>query len=191
MFREKIIKKIIADKDILDIGSIGQTGEYLLWELYKTVKIKSLTGIDLPNAKETALNNFNITNKDLNNDIRIVCGDMETYEFNKKFDVIIAGDVIEHVNNQGLFLKNIHNHLRDDGKLVITTPNAKWLTAIMPPNPTHVLWHDKYTLTRILKLNGFKIDSYRYYYGNKKKYNIFIRPLVARQGIIVICSINK
>ena len=47
MTREKLIKKFVAGKSILDIGSVGQTSKYNLWDLYPTFGIKKLTGIDI------------------------------------------------------------------------------------------------------------------------------------------------
>jgi len=44
-------------------------------------------------------------------------------KLNKKFNVIVAGEIIEHLENPGLFLDNIKNFLNDDGILIITTPN--------------------------------------------------------------------
>jgi 2-polyprenyl-3-methyl-5-hydroxy-6-metoxy-1,4-benzoquinol methylase len=188
MIREKIILDLIEDKDVLDIGSVGQTNNYNLFQLYQTVGYKSLTGIDLPDAEQTVNSSFNLDYQTENRDISIVKGNMENHSFGKEFDVIIAGDVIEHVDNQGLFLKNILKHLREDGKLVITTPNAKALPVIFKPNPTHTLWHDKFTLRRILEISGFKIDKEKYYFGNKEHYPFYLRPLVYRQGLIIICS---
>ncbi|PCI42572.1 MAG: hypothetical protein COB51_12875 [Moraxellaceae bacterium] len=65
--------------------------------------------------------------------------------------------------------------------------NAKWLTVIHKPNPTHTMWHDRYTLESILDLCGFEISCFRYYYGNKRSYNFFARFLTFRQGLLVIC----
>ena len=179
---------LIEEKDVLDIGSIGQTNTYNLFDLYQAVNFKSLTGIDLPEAEETVKSSFHIDYSKENRDVSILSGNMEDYSFNKEFDVIVAGDVLEHVENQGLFLKNILKHLRQDGKFILTTPNAKALPVIFKPNPTHTLWHDKYTLRRILDISGFKIDKEQYYYGNKEFYPIYLRPLVYRQGLIFICS---
>ena len=150
--KEDLICELCKGKDVLDIGSVGQTDKYSLWNLFQKVRVKSLTGIDLPQAKNIAIENFHLDKKTLNVDKRIVSGNMEFCQFNKKFDVIIAGDVLEHVENQGLFLKNIHNHLKNDGLFIMTTPNAKWVTAIFKPNPTHTLWHDRYTLARIFTI---------------------------------------
>lgn len=186
MIREAIIKALTHDKDVLDIGSIGQSDEYSLWKLYEEFKVKSLTGIDLPEAKGVAETEFKLTK--INNDARVVFGNMETYAFNAQFDVVVAGDVVEHVENQGLFLRNIWRHLREDGKLILTTPNAKWITVFLKPNSTHTFWHDRYTLERILRLTGFSIVDFRYYYGNKPTYAAVLKPLLLRQGLLVVCK---
>jgi len=186
MIRESIIKEYVFGKIVLDIGSIGQTDSYSLWNLYPQFNVKYITGIDIEEITNENKKLFNISMPDFSSEI--VIGDMETYSFNKEFDVIVAGDVIEHVKNQGLFLNNIKKHLKNDGKLIITTPNAKWPTVFLKPNPTHSLWHDKYTLNRILEVSGFKIIYYKYYFGNKKHYNFLQQLLTIRQSILVIAS---
>ena len=134
MKREKIILSRMAGKDVLDIGSIGQTESYSLWDLYKNSDYKSLTGIDLSDAESETKEVFKVEKL---RDSSIVHGNMENHTFDRMFDLIIAGDVIEHVENQGLFLRNILKHLKDGGELIITTPNAKWPIVFFPPNPTH------------------------------------------------------
>lgn len=174
MIREEIIKKYVLGKDVLDIGAVGQNAQYNLWRKMKPFA-KSLTGIDI------------ISSSDEN----IVVGNMENYSFNRKFEVIILGDVIEHVDNQGLLLDNIRRHLTSDGVLILTTPNAKWLTVFVPTNPTHSLWHDKFTLRNILSRHGFEISYFRYYYGNKNHYNFFIRPFVIRHLMFAVCKLKE
>jgi len=174
MIREEIIIKYIGGKDVLDIGSVGQTSAYNLWDIIEKYAGK-LTGIDTePCDKQNVFQ-----------------GNMESYDFNKKFDVIVAGDVIEHVDNQGLFLMNIKKHLKDDGCFILTTPNAKWFNVILKPNKTHTCWHDKYTLSHLFKKFGFKIVFFKYYYGNKEYYNFIKRILTLRQAMIFICQYDK
>ncbi len=187
MIREEIILSYLEGKDILDIGSIGQdmdffsrellnvkesgrSDKYYLWDRMK-MKARSLTGIDTepPQAES------------------IVQGNMETYDFKRQFDLVVAGDVLEHVDNQGLFLRNIHRHLREEGLLILTTPNAKWPTVMLKPNPTHTLWHDRYTLDEILSRCGFDMIRFLYYYGNKPYYNWVKRVLTLRQQMLVVC----
>ncbi len=188
MIREHIIEKLVENKDVLDIGSIGQTEAYSLWNQLSKTNCKSLTGIDLPNIVDSTTRTFKLETENLPDDERIHWGNMETYKFNQTFDVIIAGDVIEHVANQELFLRNIHNHLSDKGIFVLTTPNAKWPTVFLKPNPTHTLWHDKFTLERILTVSGFRITKLIYYPGNKPNYNIIQKLLAWQQSMLVICE---
>lgn len=186
MQRERIILEYVQDKDVLDIGSVGQdvemfTGEIeavaenasqklYLWKLMKE-RARSLVGIDPSAAPESG----------------ILAGNMESHDLGRRFDVIVAGDVIEHVDNQGLFLRNVREHLKDDGRLIITTPNAKWPTVFLRPNATHALWHDKYTLGEILERYGFQIELFRFYCGNKPYYNPLVRVLAWRQAMLAVC----
>jgi len=170
--RNDLILSYCRDKDVLDVGSTGQTSAYNLWTEIKRVA-HTVMGIDVNPSQDPEL----------------VVGNMETYQFNKEFDVVVAGDILEHVLNQGLFLKNIIYHLKPNGNLILTTPNAKWPTVFLKPNPTHTLWHDKYTLSFLLKLAGFQIEVFGYYLGNKPRYPIWLRPLIWRQGIIAVCRL--
>lgn len=189
MIREELITKLIQGKKTLDIGSLGQSEEYCLWPLLAQHS-GSLTGVDLPNAESIALEKIKITQNGLShkNDSRIVLGDMEEIELNEKFEIAIAGDVIEHVSNPGKFLDNIHHHLEESGLLIITTPNSKWPTVLLKPNPTHVLWHDIYTLEQLLTRHNFKIREAKYYYGNKPHYPFWKRALLARQQLFVVAE---
>lgn len=50
---------------------------------------------------------------------------MEKTFFNgHKFDVVIAGEIIEHVFDTDLFLEKIRKLLKDNGTLILTTPNV-------------------------------------------------------------------
>ncbi|MCL5071161.1 MAG: class I SAM-dependent methyltransferase [Actinobacteria bacterium] len=47
------------------------------------------------------------------------------------FDVIIAGEIIEHLYNTDNFFKEVHSILREDGILLLTTPNlASWMNRL-------------------------------------------------------------
>lgn len=49
---------------------------------------------------------------------------LDEVELNETFDVIIAGEMIEHLSNPGLFLQGIKRFMREDTNLIITTINA-------------------------------------------------------------------
>jgi 2-polyprenyl-3-methyl-5-hydroxy-6-metoxy-1,4-benzoquinol methylase len=186
MRREQIIRPLISGRRVLDIGSVGQSDKYCLWD-FLSAHSGSLTGVDLPGAAESARKAFGISEGVAHQaDERIVFGDMETITLNAVFDVVIAGDVIEHVSNQGQLLDNIHRHLVPGGYLVVTTPNAKWPTVVFRPNPTHMLWHDRFTLAHALERHGFFVERLTYYAGNKLSYPAWVMPMILRQGLVAV-----
>jgi 2-polyprenyl-3-methyl-5-hydroxy-6-metoxy-1,4-benzoquinol methylase len=65
-----------------------------------------------------------------------------------KFDFVVAFQVIEHIPNDELFVKEIHRVLKPGGKVIISTPNIK-LTLTRNP------WHEReYTWVELKKLLG-------------------------------------
>lgn len=62
------------------------------------------------------------------------------------FDFVISFQVIEHIQNDGLFLKEINRVLKNGGKLIVTTPNKKMS---LTRNPWHVR---EYTIPELEKL---------------------------------------
>jgi SAM-dependent methyltransferase len=52
-----------------------------------------------------------------------VCANVEEMDLGEEFNVIVAGDIIEHLDNPGKFLGRAGKHLKPDGILLVTTPN--------------------------------------------------------------------
>ena len=173
---EKILE-YVKNKDVLDIGSVGQVWNnydycYELWNIIKKYS-KIAKGIDLNKS----------------NDKDIVQGNMEIYSFNKKFDVIVAGDVIEHVDNVGLFLDNVRKHLKDDGHFILTTGNIKsFMIHFKKESDDHVLGYTKQTLLHILKKHGFKIKEFEYTYGSRKHFNFIKKLFGFKWAMLVVCE---
>ncbi len=84
------------------------------------------------------------------------------------FDVILAGEIIEHTLDDAEFLKKIHNLLRPNGILIITTPNLislkNRLLMLLGLNPRFAIapYHYKvYTPNLIREL--FKKSPFRFF----------------------------
>jgi len=99
----------------------------------------------------------------------VICGDAAEVDFDRRFDTIVAGEVIEHVSNVGLFLANLRRHLAPDGVLIITTPNPYcsrqigriWRTGKPKIHADHTAWFDPITLTAALQRAGLAVfDGY-------------------------------
>lgn len=111
--RETLILPYIKGKKVLDMW-VGDTSDRFLHDLIKKNSMQVI-GIELDPKRAGKL-------KKAGYDIRI--GNAETVDLKEKFDVIIAWDLIEHLNNPGLFLENIRKHLNDDWVFIFNTPNA-------------------------------------------------------------------
>lgn len=93
--------------------------------------------------------------------INAVAGDVfeiETVFKGKKFDIIVAGDIIEHVFDTDLFLKKLFSVLKEGGVLLLSTPNllslGRRLMALLGKNP-----YCEYSA----KEDGINVGHIRYY----------------------------
>ena len=119
-------KKHSLDKlECLDIGCGGG----LLSERIARLGA-SVTGIDITkNSIEIA--KIHAFNSGLN--INYVNTDVSLFIKNnssKKFDLIIASEVVEHLDNRGLFFKEVSKLLKNKGILILTTINKTALSLL-------------------------------------------------------------
>ncbi len=96
----------------------------------------------------------------------------ESFSLDKRFDVIFAGDLIEHLPNPGLFLDACRAHLAEGGTLVLTTPNAfnlfnmaEKLTKDEPTvNHDHTCYYNHKTLAHLLDKREWVVAETAYLY---------------------------
>jgi 2-polyprenyl-3-methyl-5-hydroxy-6-metoxy-1,4-benzoquinol methylase len=92
------------------------------------------------------------------------CADLQTYTPNGDFDLIIAIDIMEHIENDRAVLNNFNKVLNDSGKLIISTPSTFDEAAAFTEE--HVRpGYDKEDLIEKLLTAGFNIDKFKYTYG--------------------------
>jgi methionine biosynthesis protein MetW len=162
---KKILNLIGNDKIVLDCGCFdGQISE----------KIKNngntVYGMD---ASEEAVKSA------VKRGIIAVTANIESqfpYEDNK-FDIVLAGEVFEHILDTDALVKEISRVLKNNGSLIVTTPNTASLGRRLmllfgknayfeasfscPHNAVgHIRFFTKKLLSNFLKKNNFVIDSF-------------------------------
>ena len=93
--------------------------------------------------------------------------ELHTLGLPTNFDVILAGELIEHLSNPGLFLDSVHKCCSTDSILVLTTPNSfsakHWIHYLFgqeETHPEHVAFYSFATLQRLLTDHGFKVEHW-------------------------------
>lgn len=99
----------------------------------------------------------------------VVAGDAQNLDLGRTFDVVWAGELIEHLSCAGAFLDGAHRHLVPEGRLVLTTPNAFAVSNFVyriggrpRVNRGHTCWYDETTLGQLLRRHGFEVVEIAY-----------------------------
>lgn len=101
----------------------------------------------------------------------------------QNFDVIVATEMIEHLDNVGLFLTSVRTLLNPETVMILTTPNAFRLNAV-PYNvrglenvhPDHNYWFSWKTLNTLLTKHGYLVQEEAVY-----SYGVFSFATCARE----------
>jgi 2-polyprenyl-3-methyl-5-hydroxy-6-metoxy-1,4-benzoquinol methylase len=117
---EWILSKVVNAKKVLDVGCYGEDikFDHPLW-LHRLISSKAeyTLCIDInPEAEKLRDYGFNV-----------IIGDAQKMYIEEQFDVVVASELIEHLENPGFFLDSVKRVLKPDEFLVITTPNIRSL----------------------------------------------------------------
>lgn len=188
--KTKFVLSYVAGKRVLDLGCVQHNPDNVkskYW-LHKAIlnNANYVLGLDLYKEGVHILRSQGYN---------IVVGDAENFQLDELFDVIVAGDIIEHLSNPGKMLEYARTHVRPGGLLLITTPNPWWwrfiaksaLLGSAQPNPEHTTWFCKDTLSQLLRRYGWHIKEIRYgsrYFLDK----IMPVPASIKHGTIHVCA---
>ena len=105
----------LKELNILDIGCGGG----LLCEPLNRLGA-TITGID---ASSDNIEIAKLHSKEMNLNIKYVCSSPENLNFKNEFDVILNMEVVEHVSNVNLFIKNCSKLIKKRGIMFVATIN--------------------------------------------------------------------
>ena len=105
--KDDLIVDLCRDKIVLDLGCIDHSAQRALtlgerW-LHRRIKdvARDLLGVDMLSEDAQKLNQLGY---------KIIAEDVTRMNLGRHFDVIVAGDLIEHVSNVGMFLDCVANY---------------------------------------------------------------------------------
>lgn len=166
--REDVIAEYVVGGSVLDLGVVDsrraleptaqRLGEFAasLHEYIRRLNADVL-GVDI-DAEGIAI----LKGRGYN----VICADVETMALGRRFDTIVAGEIIEHLCNPGRALVTLREHLKPSGRLILTTCNPFyinqfwkiWKYDAVQVHEEHTAWFDPWTLGRLLDLSGYTVD---------------------------------
>lgn len=158
--RVKFLSEAVEGKTIFDLGASGPMSEIL------RKKAAGYYSADLAHSNGTNHYQIDFDAIDQLPDVPL--------------DLIIAGEVLEHLSNAGHFLDLLHAM---GVPVILTVPNAfsvaghhYLMKSIECVNKEHVAWYSYHTLKVLIERHGFRLKEWFWYNG---------QPIVA-EGIIFI-----
>lgn len=159
--KRKLIPELCKDKIVLDVGCVGQDHDLnspeWMHNLIKSVSAE-LDGVDIDPEGINKMREKGYSVIDIE-ELRIS---------QKKYEVIVMSDVIEHVNDPVAFLQFYLAFLSENGILILTTPNAHGIRNYSnilfrnnySVNPEHTMWLCPKTILEVLRRAGLNLTGF-------------------------------
>ncbi|MGB4812487.1 MAG: methyltransferase domain-containing protein [Methylophilaceae bacterium] len=164
------IIKLCKGKKVLHLGCVGFADlptEARIAQaknsLHHTLsQCSTVTGIDY---SKDAIEFFQVHNVFDN----VVFGDAERLSdvnISDKFDVVVIGDLIEHLSNPGLMLEGVKRFCDSNSLIIVTTPNSfgvlafvRYLIGKFKEGAEHVMCFNNQNIKTMLERNGYSVKA--------------------------------
>jgi len=194
-FRDEYILERIKNKNVLSVGLGGQESasrfSFQLSELTKPEKTlsgriiqhaRSASFVDISNV---AISRFSEHYPSIDFHYADIMAPSETWPEamrSQRFDVIVLGEVLEHLHSPGIALLGLKSLLHEDGCFVITVPSAYSMTQFIRMlfgkehvHPEHVAYYSPSTLYRLAEVTGLYLDDWCWSLGNRLSRKTLLR----------------
>ncbi len=173
--RIEYLTALAAGRSVIHVGFAGETRGTIddlrdnpVWLHGRLAKVTSrLVGLDLDaeGVERARAAGFEAHRADAAN-----AGDLGALGL-EPAELVIAGEVIEHVERPGEFLDALHMLVVPGGRLAVTTPNAASLLNPVAAaarfeliNPDHISFYSWYTLGNLMERHGWRIRRFVTYH---------------------------
>lgn len=128
----------------------------------KLSSIADVTGVDISGDAVEEYRRTGICDNILVGDVEKLGG----LHLKPEFDLVIVGDLIEHLSNPGQMLDGVRNLCRKDTRVVLTTPHAFGLAPFLRhisgnfrEGLQHVMTFNEQNLTHLVQRHGFSVEE--------------------------------
>lgn len=164
--RVEFIRELAQGKRVLDIGCVDQVGaSYQIAPLHRAIApvAKHCVGLDVDEAgiSELAREGFAVKVADITQPgISEVVG--------QNWDLVVAGEIVEHLLDVGTLLRNARSVLAPTGRLILSTPNPHsfelaWYNfrGRADDNVDHVAYYWPMGMLEVANRTGFELESFQ------------------------------
>ncbi len=155
---------------VLHLGCIGftdlETAERIIlakktlhWSLSQ---IADVIGVDYSKEEIEEYKRLGIFDNIINGNVE----KLDQLNLTGKFDVIVAGDIIEHISNPGLMLEGLKRFCNYNTQIVLTTPNAfglanyiRYMLGRFKEGREHVMTFNIHNMENLLSRYNYTIEE--------------------------------
>jgi 2-polyprenyl-3-methyl-5-hydroxy-6-metoxy-1,4-benzoquinol methylase len=162
--RIKYIKDVVKGRRTLDIGCVQHDAsrqtkaEWLHDHIVNSASF--CLGLDILESDIQSLRS-----KGYN----VLCHDLTIAPVKEKFEVIVCGEIVEHIGNIDGLLQNCRQCLEPGGQLILSTPYP-WFIGVslrhmlaqgyLPGSLDHVAWYDPVNFSELAARHGYVLEMY-------------------------------
>jgi len=184
----EMIKSDEKIRQILDNAEVGEgmdvldvaCGTGVMFPYYLERKVASVTGIDISSEMAKIAAGKYADQKH----IRVICGDVEDYDFGRKFDRIVVYNAFPHFPNPKRLIATLAELLKEGGRLTIAHgmsreaidghhhgPASKVSNGLMRADALKALFDPLFEVeimisnSRMYQVSGFKRDAFTHSHG--------------------------
>lgn len=168
--RIEFVVDAASGRRVLDCGIVGETyadaasrAERIVSSLHVRVAARAREAVGIDHA-DAVVRELQLRHPEL----RLRACDIEDVEAAvgrfAPFELVLLGDLVEHLSNPGRALDAVRAVLAPGGELIVTTPNAfglpnflRFLAGRYREGADHVTAHNKFTLRHLLRRHGFEV----------------------------------
>ncbi|HLZ52764.1 MAG TPA: methyltransferase domain-containing protein [Candidatus Acidoferrum sp.] len=167
--RIEAILQAVRGNEILNLGCVNHSIALTDDEKERWLQLKLSERFPSANVLGLDIDEENVVRMQAQG-MNVEVGDAQQLNYRKKFDTIILGEIIEHLENPGACLEGCRRAVKPGGRIILSTPNIFCVMHMLMYfknydhafNGEHVAWFCPQTLRTMVERCGLRIESFKF-----------------------------